>query len=476
MEIKMRFDSFPRAAVLVGACALLVSACNTTTPMTIERPDPDSTEAIEDSAQSDELMQAAMFGQSEFKPIAFTGAISAIRHGTTVLHFPAYGSAGISGSLCNYRHMGESTYEWRASGKYLGNWNSEVGTMVHDSLVQRGFDVAGNPYALFESKDDRARAEFLLGARLKQMTGNACQEHHWWTGQALDKFSAEMKIEVDWIVYDPLRNEPVAVFEAGGYGIAKKPKSTGIADAFYDAWGAATEVLAKNPDFTALMLRDAGGTFRAQPLQDEPILVDAIDLRDLPIREYMDHVLDSTVTIRAGGGLGSGYLISKKGYVLTNQHVVGDAKFVNVVFRNGIEVEGEVLRRHQGRDVALIKVPITGGNPFPINFQEPEITEDVFAVGNPLKEDLKSTVTKGVVSAKRRDERTGVRLIQADVDTQGGNSGGPLLDTEGNVVAMSVAGYGTGDGTSIGINLFIPVASALEFLNIKVGKRKLPTT
>lgn len=459
----------------MNSAALLLAACNTTAPMEINRPDPETVEAVVDQEQADDLTQAALFGESEFKPLAFTAAISGVRHGTVVMHFPANGVDGLGGTLCNYRHQGESVWEWRATGKLIGNWDDEVGKMVHSALTQRGFDMAGDPDAMFEVRDDRARAEYLLGARLTRMVGNGCEEHHWWDGRPMGKYSAEVQIEVEWVVYDPLRKEPVEVFTSEGYGVQKRPKQTGVADAFYDAWGGATEKLAVNPNFVKLMLADQGGTFRSQPLDDEPILVEALELRDLPIREYMQKILDSTVTIRSGTGIGSGFLISRDGYILTNQHVTGDAETVAVVFRNGIEVRGEVLRRHAQRDVALIRVPLTGGDPFPLQLSEPEITEDVYAVGNPLTEELRSTVTRGVISAKRRSERTGLRLIQADVDIQSGNSGGPLLDARGNVAAISVSGVSAGVG-SIGLNFFIPIASALEFLNIQTVERRNAAT
>ena len=187
-------------------------------------------------------------------------------------------------------------------------------------------------------------------------------------------------------------------------------------------------------------------------------------------------MLDATVSVRSGVGLGSGFLISRAGLILTNQHVTGDAETVTVVFRNGIEVAGTVLRRHARRDVALIQVPITGGNPFPVDFEPPAITEEVYAIGNPFDEDLRSTVTRGVVSALRREAETGLRLIQADVDIQSGNSGGPLVDGSGNVVGISVAGLGTGDGTSIGVNLFIPIESAFALLNLRIEGRTPPAT
>jgi S1-C subfamily serine protease len=95
---------------------------------------------------------------------------------------------------------------------------------------------------------------------------------------------------------------------------------------------------------------------------------------------------------------------------------------------------------------------------------------------------LAATVTKGIVSAHRGDDpatgearlRLGQPLIQADVDIQGGNSGGPLLDARGNVVAICVSGLSStpSGGPSIGINFFIPIGDALEKLNLLLESRK----
>ncbi len=471
-------SGFPllRLPPIAGAVALLLGACNTTAPMAIDRPDPDAPEAVETPQLAEARVPDAMVGESRFKPIRFSHAISGLRHGTVVMHFPADRVDGLDGALCNYRHSGESTWEWRATDRLIGDWDGEVGKMVHGALAGHGFDMAGDPDALFEVEDALARAQYLLGARLERMVGNGCEEHHWWDGRPLGRYAAEVQIAVDWILYDPLRERQVAVFSTEGYGIQKKPKATGIADAFYDAWGAATDKLASEPGFMELLAKRAEGTFRAEPVADAPIAIEAIARRDLPIRDYLDHVLDATVSVRSGVGLGSGFLISRAGLILTNQHVTGDAETVTVVFRNGIEVAGTVLRRHARRDVALIQVPITGGNPFPVDFEPPAITEEVYAIGNPFDEDLRSTVTRGVVSALRREAETGLRLIQADVDIQSGNSGGPLVDGSGNVVGISVAGLGTGDGTSIGVNLFIPIESAFALLNLRIEGRTPPAT
>ncbi|MEQ8604910.1 MAG: S1C family serine protease [Marivibrio sp.] len=438
--------------------------------MEIDRPVADASEAVEAQAEADQVAAAAMFGDADYKPIGFAGALSAIRHGTVVMNFPAMGVKGLSGTMCNYKHVGESTYEWRASSKWLGDWDGEVGRMVFDALRQRGFDVAGNPNAFFDVGDERARAQYQLGARLVDMKGNGCQEHTFWNAIPLDKYSAEVQIEVDWIVYDTLRREEIATFRTSGYGIQKTPKSTGLTDAFFDAWGAATDRLANNPDFAALLVKDEGDTLIAQPTDGEPIFISAQALHESPMREHMRKILASTVTIRVGGGHGTGYLISDDGYILTNQHVVGNSDVATVIFNNGVELPASVLRSHQARDVALLKASVSRVSSLPLRTEYPEISETVYAIGSPLDENLSSTVTQGVVSAVRRFESNGLVWVQADVTVNQGNSGGPLVDENGNVVAMTSWGR-TNKGQLAGLNFFVPIASALEFMNIRLGDR-----
>ena len=78
-----------------------------------------------------------------------------------------------------------------------------------------------------------------------------------------------------------------------------------------------------------------------------------------------------------------------------------------------------------------------------------------------------ATITKGTISGIRTQEKTGLELIQSDVNIQGGNSGGPLLDDMGNIIGISVSGLGLGK-LSVGLNFFIPIIDGLKWLNVKV--------
>ena len=140
-----------------------------------------------------------------------------------------------------------------------------------------------------------------------------------------------------------------------------------------------------------------------------------------------------------------------------------NAKRISVLFSNGVRVAGNVLRVSRERDVALLKIPIFVEHALPISQDKlPEILDTVFALGTPVTQSLRSTVTKGIVSAHRSLD--GNSYIQADAAISGGNSGGPLLDELGNVVGISVAGY-----RGQNLNLFIPIDDAFSALKLKIA-------
>ncbi len=170
--------------------------------------------------------------------------------------------------------------------------------------------------------------------------------------------------------------------------------------------------------------------------------------------------------------------ITKQGHILTNAHVVGDALRVRVVTADKDEkLIGEVLRIDKARDVALIRLEEEPGDMeivvLPIRTEWPTVGEDIYAIGTPKDfNHLQDTVTKGIISAHRMEMKflgTRQNFIQGDVSVHSGSSGGPLLDAYGNIVAISVGAYTAGNNHGIGLNYFIPIAEALNKMDITVG-------
>ncbi len=155
---------------------------------------------------------------------------------------------------------------------------------------------------------------------------------------------------------------------------------------------------------------------------------------------------------------GSGFFISADGYAVTNNHVVNNAKTVQVITDDGKTLSAKVIGTDPNTDLAVIKVD---GKNFPfVKFadHDPRIGDWVVAVGNPFG--LGGTVTAGIVSARGRDIGSGSNeFIQIDAPINRGNSGGPTFDLDGNVIGVNTAIYSPSGG-SVGIGFDIPAATA----------------
>ncbi|MDB5519327.1 MAG: hypothetical protein JWQ17_6085 [Tardiphaga sp.] len=203
-----------------------------------------------------------------------------------------------------------------------------------------------------------------------------------------------------------------------------------------------------------------------EKISDTLIRIPALPRSVTPLSEGTSALQAAVVTIKLESGHGSGFFISRDGYLLTNQHVVQDYKFVTIKLTTGRQMPGEVLRSHQGRDVALVKVNESAMAALPLQLEPPDVAAEVYAVGTPFKETYSTTISRGIVSAYRTVDD--LKLIQSDAAIHGGSSGGAMVDRFGNVVAVSVSGI-TNSAEKLGtsINFFIPIADALRFLAVE---------
>lgn len=159
-------------------------------------------------------------------------------------------------------------------------------------------------------------------------------------------------------------------------------------------------------------------------------------------------------------GLGSGFVLSADGYVLTNAHVVDGADEVIVTLTDKRELKAKIIGADKRSDVALVKIE-AAGLPFVRigDVGRLKVGEWVLAIGSPFG--LDNSVTAGIVSAKSRDTGDLVPLIQTDVAINPGNSGGPLLNMRGEVVGINSQIYSRSGGY-MGISFAIPIDEAIR--------------
>jgi serine protease Do len=164
--------------------------------------------------------------------------------------------------------------------------------------------------------------------------------------------------------------------------------------------------------------------------------------------------------------LGSGYIISSDGFIVTNDHVAGNASKITVTLTNGNNFDAKLVGTDPVSDIALLK--IDGDNLPHMTFGNSDdimIGEWVIAFGNPFglfEINDKPTVTVGVVSATNMnleplDDRYYLNMIQTDASINGGNSGGPLVNSLGQVIGMNTLIYTAGTKGSIGLGFAIPI-------------------
>lgn len=165
-------------------------------------------------------------------------------------------------------------------------------------------------------------------------------------------------------------------------------------------------------------------------------------------------------------GMGSGFIINTDGYILTNYHVINGAKEVTVTLSDGQEVTASVVNYDSDKDIAMIKLNGDVEVPGVVELGNSDALqpgEEVVAIGNPLSKELSSTLTKGIVSALNRSVETqsgvSTNLIQTDAAINSGNSGGPLINTKGEVIGINTLKASNG---AEGIGFAIPINDVKE--------------
>jgi S1-C subfamily serine protease len=177
-------------------------------------------------------------------------------------------------------------------------------------------------------------------------------------------------------------------------------------------------------------------------------------------------------------GQGSGFIIDKEGHVLTNYHVIADARQVEVTLHNRKKYRATVVGTDRSHDLAIIQIKGTGLTPMVLgDSRNLQVGQKVYAIGNPFG--LAGTMTRGIISSIRPvQEPDGMQIdeaIQTDAAINPGNSGGPLLNWHGEVIGINTL-IASNVGQSAGIGFAIPVNTAKAVLNdlVTLGRVRRP--
>jgi S1-C subfamily serine protease len=199
---------------------------------------------------------------------------------------------------------------------------------------------------------------------------------------------------------------------------------------------------------------------QTSPLEQNPLLRD-------PYFRYFFRVPDEALAPRLSAG--SGVIVdARRGLVLTNHHVVRDARAIEVTIGER-RVEARLLGSDPATDIAVLQIPARGLTQLPLGDSDRLAVGDyVVAIGNPFE--IGQTVTAGIVSALGRGRRGGgSTYVQTDAPINPGNSGGPLISMSGEVIGINTAIVGPGEG-NVGIGLAVPSNVARRVMEIVVAR------
>ena len=316
---------------------------------------------------------------------------------------------------------------------------------------------------LFETnvRDD---ADVLVGGIVSTVKANTC--HPLLLVNGSTDGTGEAYIKVEWQLYSKIDRAVIYELSTDGHSKLTESQAQPTKSLLVQAFAHATRNLIADPNFHAALAAGDAATLVAVP-KNRAWSISGPGLSNRPVADHFEDIRRAVVTIFAGESHGSGFYVDPRGLLLTNQHILGSHSRVKVRQSGGREVEGKVIAVDLRRDVALIKTEPISATGLPLSFGRPSPGTDVYAVGSPLDQDLQTTITRGIISGYRTLKT--LDYIQSDVGVLPGNSGGPLLDANGNAIGLASLAVFV-QGAPAGINFFIPVEDALKALNVTLSR------
>ena len=357
---------------------------------------------------------------------------------------------------------------------YFDDSSDDFFNIFREELETHGWPVAGRRDDLFEGYD-LSEAEVLIAALVTDLKSALCApladyvDQHIGvslsSGLDVNEFmglqnwdmKGSMTINVEWQIYSPARRSVIGTIKTTGSAEIKKESDDATYELLLQSFRVATNNLLANEELLEMVGKPED--LINAPSRSRTCNIINKDRNYQTLEGAINAAKRSTLTVRTAKAHGSGFIIGDGNILLTNAHVVKNAKTVTLVTEGGIVFDGDVAKVSKERDVALITIDALRLPALHINDTIPAPGSRVLAVGSPLTEKLNSSVTEGVIHGTR--ELGGYSWIQSDVAINPGNSGGPLLDKKGSVIGIATLGY-RGEG----LNLFVPITNALEFVGL----------
>ncbi|CAM4097784.1 S1C family serine protease [Roseateles saccharophilus] len=366
--------------------------------------------------------------------------------------------------------MGGNSFGWfcinrqplTVTENYIKNYGAFMGSVATQELKRLGYPLAGKGQSNAFDVDVAAAPDFRIGGILTEAKHELC-----WLNNSAEGW---IYYKIDWALFSEKQQKVVYQASAEGLAASKDkvpdlPKRAVISSlSNFLAAPAILEAL-KASDTAAPAAAPASAASSAAA--EAPLPAAALTLKGVPATgggalKNQAQLRNAVVTLETASGSGSGFFIDKAGHLLTNAHVVKGSKYARIKLQNGDKAVAEVVKVNEQADVALLKTALTDGDALAIRGGTAlDVGSDVYAIGSPLGV-LNNSMTRGVLSADRMLQ--GRHVLQSDAAVTFGSSGGPLLDGDGRVIAITQGGVEAGKG----FNFFIPIEEALKALQLAV--------
>lgn len=361
-----------------------------------------------------------------------------------------------TGWLCGNRQPLIATENFiKAAGVYMS-------TVTTQELKRLGYPLAGKGKSNAFDVDVSAAPDFRIGGILTELKQEVCSEP--------GKSEGWVHYKIDWALFSEKKQKVVYQASTEGLGVSKEKVPDLHKRAILSSLG---NFLASPSVLESLKANDAeavaAAAYAAAPAAGAEAVAapGTVTLKGTApagggALKNQAQLRNAVVTLETAAGSGSAFFVDKAGHLLTNAHVVKGSKYARIKLQNGDKAVAEVIKVNEQADVALLRTTLTDGDALALRSgAAPEVGTDVYAIGSPLGV-LNNSMTRGVLSADRVLQ--GRRVLQSDAAVTFGSSGGPLLDGEGRVIAITRGGVEAGKG----FNFFIPIDDALKALQLSV--------
>ncbi|MBY0402249.1 trypsin-like peptidase domain-containing protein [Myxococcota bacterium] len=379
-------------------------------------------------------------GPDGSQPIVFQKALFRIPAGTP-----------FSVTRMRGRVVGEEN--WGSSAQETGAFN----VTATDELKRLGYDVRDASDSVF-TPNATLEARFQMAAIIHDL--DLEYEVKMPTSVTTTKFeqiSGRARMDVELQIFDSLERRMVAKTRVSGHSVVSGRKGQPMPPAFLSA----LRVALADPEFVA-PLRKATARSASLPFAGKLLPLHRCPVHDLDLPRDLPRAQSAVVVVVVGSASGTGTIVSDDGYTLTAAHVVGTESKATLRFKSGLELPAEVVRVDSGRDAALLKVPGRGHACLRTDGETVKVGTEIWAIGNPITEELARSVTRGVASGNRTIR--GLSYLQTDAAVNPGNSGGPLLDAAGQLRGIVVTKVS--NEAIEGLGFAVPIGDAESALGL----------